>query len=410
VVPVLRLGAASYSLLFSHDRVAAPDIYMRWAEVRWIHAGISPPEAKRIVREAQAHPTPTVFQQYHHLQSIALVPEMEREPDRWMNGYPPSSYLTLALLFSWESLRAARVLFWAIDAVALIALGAWVWRAARDRGFWACFTIFVAVLGIYGLPNVIKIGTLSLFIALCLLVSLNLCRTRDSRLGGLIMGLALVKPTVTAPFLLPLAFKRRWAALAVAVGYNAVSAAVICWWTATSPLIWMKSLSASAATFAAEGVGLMKLLTMIPNANIGTVMNLIGPVSLLTAALVMLRFARLPMVCLFAAAAVTAVLSTYFKWYDFAIIPFLLVPLGAAAFCRQTPRLLVPFALLALALCLPNSTAYMNRHRSAQSENRAYALFANAAWISTCLVGLGVLLAENTSGQPGAPASTHDPR
>jgi hypothetical protein len=389
-----RIVVDSEKLVVSEQKFDVPDLYMRWAEVRWIRAGFSPPQVKQIVRAARAaDASPETLRKYHRLQSIELLEICEKDPDRLLNGYPPFSYVTLAALLWWPSLRTAHLLFWLIDTAALVAVSVWTRRLVGAQGLGAALPLIWSYLGMYGLAYVYEYGTLSLFVTLCLLICMWLLDDRDSILGGFLMGLALVKPTIALPFLLALLMKRRWKAASVAVVYNGLSAVAVCWWTATPILAWMRSVSASATTFVAEGVGLLRLLTFIPHADFGFAMKAIAPVCLVTAGITMYRYSRFPLRVHFAIAAVTSLMWSYFKSYDCAVSVFLLVPLGAAVVQRRTPVLMWAFALPVFFLWLPDSS-YADFHRRAGRADMVYAFGLNLALVATALFALSALLSQ----------------
>jgi hypothetical protein len=140
-----------------------------------------------------------------------------QEVARWFAGlpvygvlqkadYPPATYAILWPFLGWLSLPHAREL-WAITMV--LAIGGLAYLSMRESGASARLpAVFVALLAcaMYPASSAIRMGQLTYHVLLALLVGLFLLRRRP--VGGwtdlavaTLLVFALVKPTVSAPFL-----------------------------------------------------------------------------------------------------------------------------------------------------------------------------------------------------------------
>ena len=120
--------------------------------------------------------------------------------------YPPAAYATLWPLLGWLPLEASRVLWAIVVALFLVALAYLVARESGARTLVEWAFVVLLVLPMYAMQMTVWSGQLGIFVLVLLLAALlPLARPgasawRDAA-SGVLIALALVKPSITAPFL-----------------------------------------------------------------------------------------------------------------------------------------------------------------------------------------------------------------
>jgi hypothetical protein len=235
--------------------------------------------------------------------------------------YPPASYAILLPLLGWLEVPAARWL-WAVTTAAMLAsLGFLIVRESGadthlERGFLVLLLLAANATGV-AMGN----GQLIVHLLPALLAGLLLVRQDRHRWGEdlLITGLflaALVKPSVSLPFLLVLAFRtsQRRTVLFVAIGYLALTlfaaqfqdAAL---WTLLRDWLARSSVEATAAGYGNVHIWLSKLGLgeWILPASLGVLLML---------GLWLYRHRRLDLWLQIGVTAIVARLWTYHRMYD----------------------------------------------------------------------------------------------
>jgi Glycosyltransferase family 87 len=120
--------------------------------------------------------------------------------------YPPASMILLWPLAGWLSLSASRSLMAVADAAALVGLTAWLVRASGVRSAWARAGVALLLLSMTPTGAAIGNGQLSLILlslvvgAVTVFVDRPPSWPRDLA-GAALVTMALVKPSVSVPFL-----------------------------------------------------------------------------------------------------------------------------------------------------------------------------------------------------------------
>ena len=120
--------------------------------------------------------------------------------------YPPAAYATLLPLLGWLPLEASRVLWAIVVTLFLVALAYLVARESSARTIAERSFVVLLVFPMYGAQMTVWSGQLGIFVLVLLLAALlPLARPgasawRDAA-SAVLIALALVKPSITAPFL-----------------------------------------------------------------------------------------------------------------------------------------------------------------------------------------------------------------
>lgn len=263
--------------------------------------------------------------------------------DHDTGSQPPWGY-PAGVLFTWPPWPAVRVYFAVVNLVALGVV--MIWAAGVGRGLppEARWVLAGAVAAFGGACTATEIGQIGIVVAALLAASLWSDRRGAHVWTGLLMAVALIKPTIAAPFAVALLIAGRYRASLVAATYG-VGASLVTWAiTGAPPWRMLGQLARRAGGYALDGtIGPPDAL-----AALGVAPAWINPMAValvsLPGLLLMWRVRGSLAVC-YAVAAVWGRLWTYHKSYDDIMLVFLMVPLGVAA-------LRTPASRPALAACV----------------------------------------------------------
>ena len=238
----------------------------------------------------------------------------------------------------------------------------------------------MAVLAVGGSCTALEVGQYGLVVTALLAGALWLDETGHEAWSGLLVALAMCKPTIAGPFFLALVLRRRYRAVAAASLYwGAASLAV--WLTVkTGPLEMLQQMVHMGGSIADHGTwGVTELLLEL---------GLTGSQATLTAMALVLAV-TLPLLALwpdkslasaFAVTAVAGRLWTYHKNYDNVMLVFLLIALGARALDRKRLAAIVGFLIAGVFLWLPPRLAAPSSVQVAQAF--AWPVGLAALWLA----------------------------
>ena len=248
---------------------------------------------------------------------------------------PPWGYLFGELL-TWPAWPAVRTYFAAINLVALACLGWWAYREPRDGPRDVRLLLMGAVLAFGGSSTATGVGQVSIIVTALLAGALWCDRNDRPWLCGLLVALALIKPTISAPFAVALLLTRRYKAAGIAAAYGIAASGVTWAVTGADPLRMLRQMAQAAALYAGDGtIGLNNVLLALGVSAAGVALM---PLVVALPAMAVIALSRSSLPLAFAIAAVWGRLWTYHKSYDDVMLVFLLVPLGVFAFTGARSR------------------------------------------------------------------------
>jgi len=281
----------------------------------------------------------------------ALFARGENPFDRMEASQPPWGY-PFGLVLTWPAWPAVRAYFAAVNAAALAFLMWWAYREPRDAPPEVRLLLAGAVFAFGGSCTATEVGQVSIVVTALLAGALCCDRAGHPFLSGILVALAMIKPTIAAPFAVALLVAGRYKAVLAAAIYGTAAAAVTWMTTGASPVHMLQQLAAGAAKYVDAGtLGVMDLLAafgVVSSAQVALTPLL---VSVPAAALMVICKHSLPLT--FAVAAVWGRLWTYHKSYDDVMLALLLVPLGVIAFSTRSRAALVSFAAIGVLTWIP---------------------------------------------------------
>lgn len=349
VLGLLALGYTAkgmHGLIFGTARSDAVDLHLRWVEQRYFLRGQNPYDVWR----------------RHDARAAALLgpaPIIERANslDPRLGGtdptHPPWGYLS-GLLLLWPDWPAIRVYFALLNLLALAVIVRWAYGLARSEGKATALLAALAVLAVAGNCTALEVGQYGIVATALLVGALWLDQTGRPTVGGLLVGVAMLKPTIAGPFFLALLARRRFRAAAVACVYWAIGGAVMQMMTGAGPLEVLRQMLTLGSTLAEHGtfgpIDFFRAAGLDRHA--ATLAAMLGV--LLPAAAAMILWPARSLGPAFAVAAVAGRLWTYHKNYDNIALVFLLAPLVVLALKRRThPAALIGVLAVGSTLWIP---------------------------------------------------------
>jgi len=272
--------------------------------------------------------------------------------------YPPWSYFPGIFLFwlPWPQVRAWYAL---INLACLISMIGFITWYAREQSKLDRLLIVLSVTAIGALCTNLGVGNYGLIMIALLAGAYRADEAGRPTLSGLLLGVAMLKPQIAAPFLLVALLRGRFRALAAAAIYLVAATVAIWIISGIDPLLMLKQSVQMAGMFAQTTDG---LLTVVLDA--GVPFRLAAP---LTALLCIAIFGpilwryrdRSPML-LFAIAAIMSRLWTYNLNTSNLILVFLLLALWRLAIETRDLRATALFIAVAASLWVPASLS--NHH------------------------------------------------
>ena len=292
--------------------------------------------------------------------------------------YPPWSYFSGALLF-WPPWPEVRVWFALINFASLIWIIRFVAAYARDQSKLDRLLLVLSVTAIAALCTTIGVGNYPVIVVALLVGAYQADQAERPILSGLLIGLAMLKPQLSGPFLLVALVRGRFRALTTAVIYVIVASIAIWMISGTDPVRMLAQSVRMTAVYAATTDGLLTLVL-----DLGVAYRLAAPLTaivclaIFTPALWYYRDRSLML--LFAIAAVMSRLWTYNLNTSNLMLIFLLLALWRLAIETRDTRAGALFLAVGASLWVPASL----------SEHHVVQLAEHLIWLAG-LIGLLIL-------------------
>ncbi len=270
-------------------------------------------------------------------------------------SYPPWTYFT-GIAFMWSSdWSRVRVCFAALQLMCLLCVAWWSFRQVAPRPEFALM-FAAAPFALNSVCATLALAQLGM-VVVGLLAAAHWCDQRDRPVwAGLFLGAALLKPTLSLPFLLPFLIKRRWQTLAVAAAYTAFASAIVWGLVGTDPLTMVQQMQASGVewgitdyTGTVDPIAVLTRLGAPPR----VALQIAPPLCLAIGAGLMWPWRHSSLLTLFAIAALVGRLWVFHHHYDDVILLFVLFGLAEVLATRFSFGAAIGYAVLWLSLWLP---------------------------------------------------------
>jgi hypothetical protein len=330
VLSVAYLAKGFYNLAIAH-REGAKDLFERWQEQQYIYRGIYP---------------------YDAVEGSALV-DPAIGPVR-SGGYLPWSFLTGVFFITKISWPATRLYHVLLNFIALILLGLFSYRIGAPWGKLKAWFAVAATLAISSNCTNLNVGQYGLIINAFLMgMFWCLCNRKDAW-SGLFLGLAMIKPNISAFYFFILPIRKRIDAMTVFFIYLGFSSLAIWGITKLSPIYMIERIFFQSKYFAAKGnsgVNFVLKLGIEPSQAI----LLFGLLGMVGVGIIFYFCRSYSLLTLFAIASLIGRVSTYHRTYDNVMLVFLLLALMKLMFSNPQRWNILMFSLVGVSLWLPPS-------------------------------------------------------
>jgi hypothetical protein len=354
------LSKGFYTLAFDSSPSGGRDLLERWKEQQYIYLGIYP----------------------YRMNTADINPELGRISS---GGYPPWAFFTGFLMFppiSWTLTRFYQVF---LNLISLGILSRFSYQLGLPFGKLSAYFFVVTSLAISSNCTTLNNGQYGLIVNALLIIVYWLLQVNKNYLAGVFMGIALVKPNISAPYLLSLAIKRKFKTVILAFIYIICATFAIARTTRLNFEEVIGRFLNQIKYVADDGTSGINILIKF---GIGKEITLF----LLTAIAVVLgivifqKLRHTSLLTLFAAASVIGRVFTYHRAYDDLMLVFLLLALLTLTFSHPTRLNIIILSLLGLTLWLP-----LNLQNFASPY---WSIFQSIVW----LVSLAYLLFNSLTG------------
>jgi len=367
---LLYFGNGAYTLLTG---TGGDDLRKRWDEQRCVAEGRDPY---------------VVFQKQRHGVASGPAATDDLTRDIHPGGYPPWAFLTGFLFTPPIPFQYLRVYFLLVNVLCLTCIACWAYaygnRSAPNGGLF----LAAACLAVFANAVTLRLGNYAIVITALLVLLLLTERSPHGRWvkQGLLLGIAALKPNISALFGVPFIARRRWLTIVSCAAYLSLASGIVWWQTGSAPWTMLGHMYSQSAEWDDGDSGVIGVLM-----HIGAPRNAVVSGALLTGAAIALIgswcLRNLPLATSFAILAVVARLWMYHRRYDDTMLIFLLVVLGGMTLQRPNVWRVVVFSLVGLSLWMPF-----------REQDQSSALIAGR--VLTWLLGVSVVLYDAWNDRP----------
>ena len=373
---VLGLISAVYItrgfLIYSRGPAHGPgqnDVLWRWLETRYVLRGQNPYDVMFAHSWNAAAVAPPA--QHECKRDSRIAPELGVPVGL---VYPPWAYFSTAAI-CWVP-RAVMVPLYAVLMVAsLLFIAHWGYRTGRPWGDEIAMAVVALCLSLASWVGAIFLGNFPTLLMALLIGCLLLLERNRSVGAGLLLAIALLKPTFAGPLVLVFLVRKQLVALSVVAVYNLVATWVVCARVHTPPLEMFGQMLASSQLVVGFGTGPVQYLI---NAGVAPALatNVVGTCFLGVGAAAIFLARRASLLSLFGIAAVIARLWAYHLYYDDSILLFLLIALVHRALQTRSRSFAVCAVLCAISLISPGRA----------TEYLGFQVFQQVAWCASAFL------------------------
>lgn len=307
----------------------AVDLFSRWQEQQYIYRGLYPYDAMK--------------------GSPNIIPEIGTINS---GGYPPWSFFTGFIFFppiSWPLTRFYHAL---LNFASILVLAAFAYQIGFPYGKSKALFTLTACLAMSSHKSTLSMGQYGIIINALLIIMFWLIQKNKNIWAGLIFGIAMVKPNISAPYFLILAIHKRMKAI-VAFSLYIIFGSINIWIiTKLTPIYMLNTIFGQSKYFADKGysaIGFVTALGFDPKQ--ATVF--VGIIGILAITIMIYLCRNYSLLNLFAICCVIGRVCVYHRHYDNLMLVFLLLTLIKMTFNNPTKLNTFFLSLVGLSLWVP---------------------------------------------------------
>lgn len=343
---LFHLGRGVRYAAFDSSPYVPSDLRLRWQEQHYVFRGKNPYE---------------VFNQFEQFANGGERPRPEAAVDPDLGkpspGYPPWSYATGALLVWPDDWTLAKRGFALLELLLLAYVARFAYRLGMKGGTALAWFASMGTLAFGSFGSTLVSGQYGIVVLAALVGVLQVDGRGKGVLQGLLLGVALVKPTLSLPFVVPLLIRRRAMTLLVASAYITCGSCLTWVLTGADPWTMLEQTAAATRHWGLDqGADLISTLVRL-----GVESKLAAKVaaggSLAALLILAVRYRKESLLTQFAVAGLASRLWIYHRAYDDVILAFLLLALINAWRERKSVATLVAVVLAGATLWAPTSAS-----------------------------------------------------
>ena len=332
-----------FYFLIIDKQVGAADLYSRWQEQQYIYRGSYPYDVTA--------------------GSLQVDPELGAVTSGF---YPPWAFFMGFIVFPPIPFELTRWYHLILNTISLIILATFAYQIGRSHGKSKAWFIVIACLSISSHATTLGTGQYGIIINALLIGMFWLLEKNRNVIAGLIFGLALAKPNISALYFLILIIRKNTQSVLACLFYVLLASLTIGFATQVSPIYMLAKTVNKSKYFVKTGYsGVNVFINLGIEPTEATIMlALFGTAILIT---IFYFFRHHSLIFLFAIAAVIGRLWTYHLAYDNVMLIFLLLAMFKITFQKYQFSNVLLLSLVLVSLLIPSSITDLAYVRIAQS-------------------------------------------
>lgn len=323
------LSKGFYTLAIDVSPDAARDLLERWREQHYIYLRTYP----------------------YYMDSTDINPQLGEVKS---GGYPPWAFFTGFFIFpnlSWPLTRFYHVL---LNFLSLGVLSRFAYRLGLPFGQLPAYLFVAACLAFSSNTTTLNNGQYGIIINAFLIGVYHCIQNRKQILAGILMGIALSKPNISAPYLLGLVIQRKIKAIAVTFFYIIFSTFTIARITELDFGNVISRFLYQIQYVTDDGFSGINILMNV-GINREFAIGILIAIAAVIGAMILWKLHDTPLLILFASASVIGRVLIYHRSYDDVMLVFLLLALLQQAFQCLNRYIFASVLLVGLSLWTPLS-------------------------------------------------------
>jgi hypothetical protein len=318
-----------YYTLLLDNKVGAVDLYSRWKEQQYIYRGLYPYDITR--------------------RSPLIDPQLGPVTS---GGYPPWAFFSGFIFFPPISFELTRWYHALLNTISLVILAIFAYQIGKPYGKLKAWFTVVTCLSISSHCTTMNNGQYGIIINALLIGMFWLLQRNANISAGLILGLALLKPNISALyFFIPIIKKRINAVIACCL-YIVISSSIIGRLVKVSPIYMIEKMIRVSQYYVDTGTsGINVLMKLGINPLVATILLAVVATAVIIGLFYLFKDHSL--LFLFAIASVIGRLWTYHLVYDNVMLIFLLLAVIYLTFKKPNKSHILILTLLSLSLLIP---------------------------------------------------------
>lgn len=274
-------------------------------------------------------------------------------------GYPPWAFFTGLIFIPAISLKATRFYFAILNLISIVILAIFSYRIGIPYGKTKALFYLSATLAFGSNATTLLNGQYGIIINAFLIGMFWLIENPKNIWAGLLLGVAMLKPNISAFYFFVLLFRRRSKAILSFFLYI-IGASLIVWIiTKRDPIYMLNTLLRQSKHFADEGYSSISFLTHLGIDSTSATI-LLALVGLVAVTVIFYTYRNSSLLTLFAIASVIGRVSTYHRFYDNVMLIFFLLALLEMTFKNPHRLNILVLMLVGISLWLPGRTVELD--------------------------------------------------